>query len=397
MAVLKTFKANDLAPIEFIDLQAQRRRIDGRLRQAIDAVLSHGQFIMGPEIERLEGQLAAYSGVKHAIGCSSGTDALVLALMALEAGPGDAVFVPSFTFAATAEAVVLVGATPVFVDCLEDTFNMDGDSLEAAFSMTRAKGDLRPVGVITVDMFGQPADYDAIEQIAAAHGRWLIADAAQSYGGTYKGRKVGAIGKLATTSFFPAKPLGCYGDGGAVFTDDDALAATIRSLLVHGKGTDKYDNVRIGMNGRLDTFQAAILLEKLKIFDAEIEARNQVAARYGEALGVIVQTPRLISAATSAWAQYTIKVRGRDTLAGELRARGVPTAVYYPKHLAQQMAYKAFPVAPTGLPVSDRLSSTALSLPMHPYLDVSTQDRITAAVCEVVRETFDGDTRGRRA
>ncbi len=367
-------------PIAFIDLQAQRRRIDGPLRQAIDAVLTHGQYIMGPEVKRLEAQLADYSGTKHAIGCSSGTDALVLGLMAFELKPGDAVFVPSFTFAATAEAVVLVGATPVFVDCLESTFNMDSRSLDAAVDMIRKEGKLRAVGVIAVDMFGQPADYDEIEKVADKNGLWVMADAAQSFGAKYNNRRVGAVGRVATTSFFPAKPLGCYGDGGAMFTDDDDLAALMRSILFHGKGEDKYDNVRIGMNGRLDTIQAAILIEKLKIFDDEIDARNKVAARYNEALSGVARVPDVSAACTSVWAQYTILVERRDAVAAALKNQGVPTAIYYPRHLAQQTAYARYPVSPGGLPVSDRLSACVLSLPMHPYLDTGTQDRVVAAV-----------------
>lgn len=367
-------------PIAFIDLQAQRRRIDGPVRTAIDTVLTHGQYILGPEVKCLEDQLAVYSGVKHAIGCSSGTDALVLALMAFEVKPGDAVFVPSFTFAATAEAVALVGATPVFVDSVEATFNIDSQSLEAAIEMIRKSGALRPVGVIGVDMFGQPADYDAVEKVANRHDLWVMADAAQSYGAKYNNRRVGAVGRISTTSFFPAKPLGCYGDGGAMFTDDDNLAGLMRSILFHGKGGDKYDNVRIGMNGRLDTLQAAILIEKLEIFDEEIAARDVVAARYRQALGDVAQIPVVICNATSVWAQYTILLDRRDAVAAALKVQGVPTAIYYPRHLAQQTAYKGYPVAPQGLPVSDRLSQRVLSLPMHPYLDVATQDRICKAV-----------------
>ncbi len=377
--------ARTAVPIPFIDLQAQRRRIDDRVRRAIDAVLAHGQFIMGPEVGRLEQQLAAYCGVKHAIGCSSGTDALVLALMALDVRRGDAVFVPSFTFAATAEAVALVGATPVFVDCLERTFNMDAASLERAIQATKQQRELRPVGAIAVDLFGQPADYDAIEPVLRKHNLWLVADAAQSFGSTFRGRRAGAIGKIATTSFFPAKPLGCYGDGGAIFTNDDSLAAAMRSLLFHGKGTDKYDNVRIGMNGRLDTLQAAVLLEKLRIFDEELAARERIAARYSERLRNVARVPAVMEGASSAWAQYTIMVERRDRLAGDLNRQGIPTAIYYPKPLHQQTAYKAYPCAPGGLPVSDKIAQYVLSLPMHPYLDETTQDRIVEAVITALR------------
>lgn len=367
-------------PIAFIDLAAQQRRIEKEVKQAINTVLAHGQYISGPEVKKLETELAKHSGAKHAVGCSSGTDALVLPLMALGVGPGDAVFVPSFTFAATAEAVALVGATPVFVDCLAATYNMDAKSLEAAVDMIKKEGKLRPVGVIAVGMFGQPADFAKIDVIAAKHGLWTMDDAAQSYGAALGNRRVGTLAKVTTTSFFPAKPLGCYGDGGAIFTDDDTIADILRSLLVHGKGTDKYDNVRIGMNGRLDTMQAAILLEKMKIFDEEIELRDKVYKRYNAGLKGVAGVPSIIDGGTSVWAQYTITVPNRDAVAAKLKTAGVPTAIYYPKPLHQQTAYKHYPVAPGGLPVSDDLAGKVLSLPMHPYLDTATQDRIIAAV-----------------
>lgn len=367
-------------PIAFIDLATQQRRIEQEVKQAINTVLAHGQYISGPEVKKLETELAKHSGAKHAVGCSSGTDALVLPLMALGVGPGDAVFVPSFTFAATAEAVALVGATPVFVDCLAATYNMDPKSLEAAIDMIKKEGKLRSVGVIAVGMFGQPADFAKIDVIAAKHGLWTMDDAAQSYGASLGNRRVGTLAKVTTTSFFPAKPLGCYGDGGAMFTDDDNIADILRSLLVHGKGTDKYDNVRIGMNGRLDTMQAAILLEKMKIFDEEIELRDKVYKRYNAGLKGAAGVPSIIDGGTSVWAQYTITVPNRDAVAAKLKTAGVPTAIYYPKPLHQQTAYKHYPVAPGGLPVSDDLAGKVLSLPMHPYLDTATQDRIIAAV-----------------
>jgi dTDP-4-amino-4,6-dideoxygalactose transaminase len=367
-------------PIAFIDLAAQQRRIEKEIKQAINTVLAHGQYISGPEVKKLETELATHSGAKHAVGCSSGTDALVLPLMALGVGPGDAVFVPSFTFAATAEAVALVGATPVFVDCLAATYNMDVKSLEAAIDMIRKESKLRPVGVIAVGMFGQPPDFAKIDVVAAKHGLWTMDDAAQSYGAALGNRRVGTLAKVTTTSFFPAKPLGCYGDGGAVFTDDDTIADVLRSLLVHGKGTDKYDNVRIGMNGRLDTMQAAILLEKMKIFDEEIELRDKVYKRYNAGLKGVAGVPSIIDGGTSVWAQYTITVPNRDAVAAKLKTAGVPTAIYYPKPLHQQTAYKHYPVAPDGLPGSDDLAGKVLSLPMHPYLDTATQDRIIAAV-----------------
>ena len=349
-------------------------------------VLEHGRFIMGPEVDELEERLAAFCGARHAIACANGTDALALGLMAKGVGPGDAVLVPSFTFVASAEVVPWLGATPVFVDVLPDTFNLDPASLERGVATARARG-LTPRCVVAVDLFGQPADYDAIKAARARHGLWLMADAAQSFGASYKGRRAGGIGDIAATSFFPAKPLGCYGDGGAVFTDDDGLAEAMRSLRIHGQGRDKYDNVRIGMNGRLDTLQAAILLEKLAIFPDEVEARQRVAERYDEGLRDVVRVPRVIEGVISVWAQYTVVVEGdddggrrRDAVAATLREAGVPTAVYYPAPLHRQTAYRHFPAAEGGLPVSERLSARVLSLPMHPYLDPETQAFIVAAV-----------------
>jgi len=301
--------------------------------------------------------------------------------MALGVKAGDAVFCPSFTFAATAETVVWFGATPVFVDVDRDSYNMDPDSLEAAIRTAKAH-HLRPAGVVAVDLFGQPADYDRIEPICAAHRLWLLSDAAQSFGATYKGRKVGTIGVATATSFYPAKPLGCYGDGGAIFTDDDDLASVITSLRVHGQGIDKYDNVRIGLNGRLDTLQAAILLEKLRIFPEEIERRNRIADRYNTALAGVARVPRLSERATSVWAQYTIAVPAarRNALAAGLKQRGIPTAIHYAVPVHRQTAYRAFPVAGNGLPVSERIADEVISLPMHPYLQEHEQDRIIDAV-----------------
>jgi UDP-2-acetamido-2-deoxy-ribo-hexuluronate aminotransferase len=369
------------APVEFIDLAAQRRRIGARMDDAILRVVNHGKYIMGPEVGELERKLAEFCGVKHCIGVANGTDALLMALMAKGVKSGDAVLVPAFTFAATAEPVVLLGATPIFVDVLEDSFNMDPAGLEAGIASAKRLG-LRPVAAITVDLFGQPADYDRIEPILAKHGLWLLADAAQSFGASYRGRKVGKIGDIATTSFFPAKPLGCYGDGGAVFTDDDGIAAILRSLRMHGQGTDKYDNARIGVNGRLDTIQAAVLLEKLAIFPDEIVARDRVARHYGDALDGLAAVPRLIEGASSVWAQYTLRLgeRDRDAVAAKLKTAGIPTAVYYPRSLHRQPAYRDFPVAGNGAPVSERLARQVLSLPMHAYLDEAAQTRICAAL-----------------
>lgn len=358
-------------PMQFIDLKSQLERIRPKVDLAIKRVLDHGMFIMGPEIEELEQQLAKFCGVKHALSCANGTDALVLCLMAKNVGPGDAVFVPSFTFAATAEVVVLVGATPVFIDSLEDTYNMDPKSFEQGIAYAKKLG-LNPVGVIPVDLFGQPADYDEIQPIAQKHNLWVMADCAQSFGASYKGRKVGNIGDMATTSFFPAKPLGCYGDGGAIFTNDDELAEILKSLRVHGQGVDKYENIRIGMNGRLDTIQAAILLEKLKIFPDELDQRQKVADSYNVALRQWVQVPYLMAGLTSTWAQYTVQLSqniNRSDLISFLKNEGIPTAVYYVKPLHLQAAYSSYPTATgTSLPVCERLSKYALSFPMSGYI-----------------------------
>lgn len=368
-----------MSQIAFIDLQAQRARLGDKIDSAIQKVLTHGGFIMGPEVREFEARLAEFCGAKHAISCSSGTDALLLPLMAEGVGAGDAVFVPSMTFASTAEVVALLGATPVFCDVLEDTFNMDPASLEAAIAAAKEKG-LTPKAVIPVDLFGQPADFESLLPIAEKNGLFVLDDAAQGFGGTVKGKKIGTFGNATATSFFPAKPLGCYGDGGAVLTDDDTLADVMRSLRVHGKGTDKYDNVRVGVNARLDTIQAAILIEKLAIFPDEIEARNRIATRYNELLKDVAVVPVVAEGAVSVWAQYTLKVKDRAALQADIKNRGVPTAVYYPLPLHRQTAYKECPTPSGGLPVSDRLAESVISLPMHPYLDDPTQDRIVEAV-----------------
>jgi dTDP-4-amino-4,6-dideoxygalactose transaminase len=373
----------DAAPVPFIDIAAQRQRLGKSIDDAVARVLAHCQFIMGPEVRQLEADLSSFCGARHVISCSNGTDALIMALMATGVGPGDAVFCPSFTFTATAEAVVVVGASPVFVDVDEKTFNIDLGSLERAIAETR-RGDFRPRAIIPVDLFGQPADLDGIAAIAKREGLFVIADAAQSFGATYKGRRVGTQALITTTSFFPAKPLGCYGDGGAVFTDDDKVAEILRSIRVHGQGADKYDNIRIGMTGRLDTIQAAILIEKLKIFPDEIEARNLVASRYAAGLKDVAIVPEVASGYGSVWAQYTIRVEKRDALAAVLSTRGVPTAIYYPKPLHRQEPYRRYPISGNGLPVTDKLASEVISLPMHPYLDEATQERVIAAVREAL-------------
>jgi dTDP-4-amino-4,6-dideoxygalactose transaminase len=366
--------------IAFIDLQAQRRRLGAPLEAAIKAAVEGGQWILGPQVAQFEKDIAQWAGVKHAIACANGTDALLMILRAWGIGPGDAVFVPAFTFAASAEVVALAGASPVFVDVLPDTFNMDPASLETAIALVKKGGSLAPKAVMPVDLFGQPADYPALEPIARREGLKLLCDTAQGFGALLHGRRAGAIGDAATTSFFPAKPLGCYGDGGACFTADDALKDRLLSMRMHGQGSDRYEHVQIGMNSRLDTIQAAILIEKLKIFDDEIERRNAVAQRYNDAFAGSnrIKTPVVIAGAVSTWAQYTLQVADRARFQAGMKERGVPTAVHYPIPLSRQPAYAGYPGAPA--PVSEALSGHVVSLPMHPYLEQATQDRVVAAV-----------------
>jgi dTDP-4-amino-4,6-dideoxygalactose transaminase len=368
-----------VSPIAFIDLAAQRRRLGDAVDRAIARVLDHHAFIQGPEVAVLEQQLAAFCGARHVVTCANGTDALALAMTLTGVGRGDAVLVPAFTFVATAEVIPPTGAVPLFVDVSPDSFTLDPASLADGIA-TAGRLGLTPRAVVPVDLFGQPADYRQIGEVAAAHRLTVIADAAQAFGGALDGRRVGTLAPLTTVSFFPAKPLGCYGDGGALITDDEDAARLLRSLASHGKGAHKYDNVRIGINSRLDTLQAAILLEKLAIFEEELAARGRVAARYGAGLAGRVQVPRPILGARSAWAQYTLVVPERDRLIAACRAAGVPTAVYYPIPLNQQTGYRDYPCASGGVPVSERLARQVVSLPMHPYLDEATQDRIIEAV-----------------
>jgi UDP-2-acetamido-2-deoxy-ribo-hexuluronate aminotransferase len=371
----------DPVPIPFIDVAAQRRRLGRSVDEAIARVLGHCQFILGPEVRALEVKLSEFCGARHVVTCASGTDALVMVLMARGIGSGDAVICPSFTFTATAEVVALVGATPVFADVEERSFNLDPASLQRACAAAREAG-LRPKAVIPVDLFGQPADYDRIMPIADAENLFVLDDAAQAFGATYKNRRIGALAPATATSFFPAKPLSCYGDGGAVITDDDELAQVIRSLRVHGEGNGKYDCVRIGLNGRLDTIQAAVLMEKLKIFPEEILTRERIARRYSTGLADVATVPRLAPGSTSVWAQYTIRLPSgrRDGLAAALKMEGIPTAIHYPVPLHRQQPYQRFPIAAGGAPVSERLAEEVISLPMHAYLDQTTQDRIIDAV-----------------
>jgi dTDP-4-amino-4,6-dideoxygalactose transaminase len=380
--------------IAFIDLQAQRARISDEIDRAIAAVLEHGKFVMGPEVQAFEEEMSKFSGAGFTAGCANGTEALALPLMAWELRTGDAVFCPSFTFTATAEVVPWLGASAVFVDIDPRTYNMDPASLEAAIEDVVKRGELKPRAIIAVDLFGQPADYPAIRKIADRYGLKLIADSAQGFGCTIDGKHPIEWADVVTTSFFPAKPLGCYGDGGAIQTNDQEMWELLDSLRVHGKASQadmdaarysgheaKYMNPRIGMNSRLDTIQAAILLEKLKIFAEEIELREKVANRYNQGLeGAVSSVPFVKEGYQSVWAQYTIEVEGRDALQARLREAGVPTAVYYPIPMHEQGPYRRFPTAPGGLPVTEDKKSTVVSLPMHPYLDEATQDRVIEAV-----------------
>jgi dTDP-4-amino-4,6-dideoxygalactose transaminase len=375
--------------MEFVNLKAQYSLLKDRIDRRVHKVLDHGGFIMGPEVSELEAALANYVGVNHAISCANGTDALQLALMALGTGPGHAVFTTPFTFFATAEVISLVGATPVFVDIEPDTFNLDPAKLDEAIVKVLAKGEIKPHAAIVVDLFGLPADYDRLEEVVAHHGIDIVEDAAQGFGGVYKGKRAGGFGRVATTSFFPAKPLGCYGDGGAVFTDDDRLAEVIESLRIHGKGHDKYDNVRIGLNSRLDTLQAAILLEKLAVFPDELLARQRVADAYTERLASAVTTPTVPDGLSSCWAQYTVRVPAarRDPALSDLKARGIPTAVYYAKPLHRQTAFLDRPHVAMPCPESEAAGATVFSLPMHPYLEDAEIERVTSAVVDSLEDS----------
>ncbi len=365
--------------ISFVDLKAQQEQIKPQIEAAIARVLAHGKYILGPEVSELEVQLAEFCGARFALTCASGTDALLLAAIASGIGRGDAVFVPAFSFVATAEIVALLDATPVFVDVDADTYLIDLENLEIAINETRNKG-LVPRAVIPVDLFGQPPDYSRLGELAEANGLLVIADAAQSFGAQYAGKRVGTLAPITATSFYPAKPLGCYGDGGAIFTDDAETLEVMQSLRVHGQGASQYDNVRVGINGRFDTIQAAVLLQKLTIFEEEIAARRRVAEHYTEALRDAFQTPVVATESTSVWTQYTVRVADRDRVATELKQKGIPTAIYYPKPLHRQAAYERYPTTSGGLPVSERLASEVLSLPIHPYLSESDQGRIIDAV-----------------
>ena len=383
-------------PIPFIDLQAQRQRLGQPLEDAILKVVRSGAYIMGPEIAEFEKQLGEFGQAPFVLSCGSGTEALQLPLMAWGIGPGDAVFCPSFTFAATAEVMPLVGASPVFVDVLEDTFNLDPAKLDAAITAVKAEGKLTPKAIIAVDLFGQPADYPAIAAVAKKHGLKLIADSAQGFGCTLGGHHPIHWADVTTTSFFPAKPLGCYGDGGAILSKDAGFHDLLVSLRVHGQAVKsdiegktfdhdpKYLNMRVGMNSRMDTIQAAVLLQKLTIFADEIAARNRVADRYAAGLSDVVRVPKVIEGGVSVWAQYTIEAADREGLIGHLREAGVPTAVYYPIPIHKQGVYSGYPT-PGGLPVTEAKALTVMSLPMHPYLTPDAQDQVIAAIRAYVK------------
>lgn len=377
--------------MQFVDLATQQQRIRPQLEAAMQRVMDHGKYILGPEVFELEKQLAAFAGSRQCISCSSGTDALLMGLMAWDVGPGDAVFTTPFSFFATAEVIVLTGATPVFVDIDPVSYNIDPDSLAEAIEQVRQDGKLTPRGIIPVDLFGLAADYDRIQPLAAAHDLFVLQDAAQSFGAEYNGKKAPAHAPIGATSFFPAKPLGCYGDGGACFTDDEALADQLRSVRVHGQGVDKYTNVRIGINGRLDTLQAAVLLEKLTLYPEEVEQRNQVAAWYTEAIAELnreagterILAPTVPDGSRSVWAQYTVQAEDRESIRSRLQEAGIPSAVYYtqPMHLLEAMAHLEY--QPGAFPVAERASERVFSLPMHPYLDQET-------IAGIVRVMGDG-------
>jgi dTDP-4-amino-4,6-dideoxygalactose transaminase len=382
--------------MQFIDLAAQQKRIRKKIEQNIQAVMNHGQYIMGPEVMELEDRLATYVGAKHAISCSSGTDALLLALMAYDVGDGDAIFTPPFTFISTAEVISILGATPIFVDIDPITFNLDPEKLEQAIRALKAADptlhplprmrptapDLRPRGIIPVDLFGLAADYDSINTIAQKHDLFVIEDAAQSFGAEYKGKKACSLADIACTSFFPAKPLGCYGDGGMCFTDDDGVADIMRSLRIHGQGTHKYDNVRVGVNGRMDTLQSAILLAKFDIFPDEIDLRQRVSGKYMELLSALsdkLSTPSVPFGYKSVWAQYSVLAedeQDRSAIQAKLKDAGIPTAIYYPKPLHLQDAFAFLGYKEGEFPISESISKRIFSLPMHPYLKAEDQQRI---------------------
>jgi UDP-2-acetamido-2-deoxy-ribo-hexuluronate aminotransferase len=366
--------------MQFIDLATQQKRIRPQIEAGLKKILDHGQYILGPEIGELEERLAAFTGAPYAVSVASGTDALLMPLMVEKIGPGDAVFTSTFTFIATAEVIELLGATTVFVDIDPETFNIDPVKLEAAIRKTLADKKLTPKGIIPVDLFGQPADYKAIQAIADKYGLFVLEDAAQSFGASQKGKKAGALAKVAATSFFPAKPLGCYGDGGMIFTNEKDIYEQLLSIRVHGQGADKYTNVRVGINGRMDSLQAAVLLAKMEIFAEEIQLRQEVSARYNQMLAGSVKVPKILKENISAWAQYSVLHPRRDEIIKKLRENGIPTAIYYPIPLHLQEAFADLGYGKTDFPVAEKIAAEIFSLPMHPYLLPAEQERICAAI-----------------
>ena len=369
--------------MHFIDLQAQYQHLKRGIDEKIATVLNHGKYIMGPEVNELEQKLAEYLGVKHAISCANGTDALQLCMMTLGINQGDAVFCPTFTFFASAEVIAFAGATPVFVDSDDQTFNICTIDLEKRIQKTIEEGKLTPRAILAVDLFGLPADYPKLEEISKKYNLELIEDAAQGFGGEINDKRAGSFGGIATTSFFPAKPLGCYGDGGAIFTNNDEYAQLIKSYRVHGKGVDKYDNIRIGVNSRLDTLQASILLEKLAAFPQEIGNRNQNAGLYTSALSSCLNTPFVPEGFSSSWAQYTLKSEMRDSYIEKLNKNGIPAMVYYDKCMHQQTAFSHLGYVEGSFPVAERLSKTVFSIPMHPYLTKNDIDSVISVLTEM--------------
>ena len=371
----------------FVDLKAQFAAIESDVRTRLERVFEHCQFVMGPEVAELEAALAARIGVKHAISCASGTDALLLPLMAHEVGPGDGVITTPFTFVAAAEVISLLGATPIFVDIDPRTYNIDAQRLQSTVEDWAGKTRLR--GIVPVDLFGLPADYEQINRVASEHGLFVLEDAAQSFGAQHRGRPAGALAHAATTSFFPAKPLGCYGDGGAVFTDDEEFAGLLRSLRIHGQGSHPYDNVRVGVNGRFDTMQAAVLLAKLAVFDQELAARRRIAGRYNDTLSGRVTVPHVPRGDTSAWAQYSVQAEHRDEVRERLAGAGIPTAVYYARPLHLQPAFSGLGYRVGDFPIAEQVAARIFSLPVHPYLTDAQIEHITDAVREAVPPVFD--------
>ena len=373
-----------MSGVPFVDLKTQYARLKPQITDAIQEVLDDGRYILGPAVTKLESELAEYCGVRHAISCSSGTDAIIMPFLAYEVGPGDAVFVPSFTFTASAEAIILVGASPVFIDVEADSFNLDLADLEKKIAATRAEGKLRPKGILAVDLFGLPADWHELNALAARESLHLVSDAAQSFGGVYDGKRVGSLAPVSCTSFFPAKPLGCYGDGGAVMTDDDGLADLLKSIRVHGQGADRYEIARIGINGRLDSIQAAILSVKLLILDDELAARDHLASIYDDELKDVVAVPKRIPGRQSAWAQYTITTDRRADVQAALNEAGIPSAIYYPKPMHLQAPYLPYGGGEGSLPVSESICHQVMSLPMHPYL----RDDDARRIADVIRKAL---------